>query len=169
MIFETSRLLVRQYMMDDFENFYLLNSDEEVMRYIRPVKSKADTFAFFLENVEYYENSPHYGRWAMLAKRDERFIGSFMMRPSAVIEGNIELGYAMLKNFWGMGFATESVNGGLDYAFNKLQLQTVIAIAQLENAASQKVLLKCGFAQQDNIKDRGKVVNLFRKLNPTHG
>src|ERR1022692_1441415 len=160
MIFETHRLLIRQYMMDDPENFYLLNSDEEVMRYIRPVQSKEDTFAFFLENVEYYKTFPLYGRWAMIEKSNKQFIGSFMLRPSTAIEGNIELGYAMFKNFWGNGFATESVQGGLGYAFDQLKLQ---------NTASQKVLLKCGFARQKNIEDKGETVNLFRKLRPAHG
>jgi [ribosomal protein S5]-alanine N-acetyltransferase len=169
MIFETERLLIRQYEMNDFENFYLLNGDEDVMRYIRPTQSKEKTFAFFIENIEYYKAFPAYGRWAMVEKSNKKFIGSFMLRPSTVIEGDIELGYSMFKNFWGNGFATESVFGGLDYAFKKLKLQTLIAITQLENIASQKVLLKSGFIQQDNIDDKGRIVNLFRIINSSNG
>ena len=169
MIFETHRLLIRQYAMDDFENFYRLNGDEEVMRYIRPVRTRENTFEFFLENVEYYKASPLYGRWAMIEKSNHQFIGSFMLRPSTAVEGDIELGYAILKSFWGQGYATESVHAGLHYAFDKLKLETVIAITQLPNVSSQKVLLKCGFEQQNNIDDGDRTVCLFRKISPNHG
>lgn len=169
MIFETNRLLIRQYTMDDFDNFYLLNSDEEVMRYIRPVQNKENTLSFFRENVEYYKAFPHYGRWAMTEKSNRQFIGSFMLRPSTVLDGHIELGYSMFRNFWGNGFATESVHGGLAYAFDHLKLPAVIAITQLQNTASQKVLLKCGFVQEHNIDDKGETVHLFRKFSPTYG
>jgi len=169
MIFETKRLLIRQYAMDDFENFFLLNGDEEVMRYIRPVQAKEKTFDFFLENVAYYKAFPLYGRWAMIEKSNQQFIGSFMLRPSTVVEGDIELGYAMLQSYWGKGFATESVQGGLHYAFDKLKLETVIAVTQLPNISSQKVLLKCGFQQQNNIDDGDKTVCLFRKISANHG
>jgi RimJ/RimL family protein N-acetyltransferase len=169
MIFETERLLIRQYEMNDFENFYLLNSDEDVMRYIRPTQNKEKTLEFFIENIEYYEAFPEYGRWAMIEKSNKKFIGSFMLRPSTVIEGEIELGYSIFKDFWGNGFATESVSGGLDYAFNKLKLKTVIAITQLGNIASQKVLLKSRFIQQNNIDDNGRIVNLFRIINSSNG
>lgn len=169
MIFETQRLLIRQYEMNDFENFYLLNSDEDVIRYIRPALSKEKTLDFFKENIEYYKAFPDYGRWAMIEKSNKKFIGSFMLKPSIAVEGNIELGYSLFKNFWGNGFATESVFGGLDYAFNILKLKSLIAITQLENIASQKVLLKSGFIQQNNIDDKGRIVNLFRIINSSNG
>jgi RimJ/RimL family protein N-acetyltransferase len=46
-IFETERLIVRQYVFEtDAENFFLLNSDEDVMRYIRATKSREECDAF---------------------------------------------------------------------------------------------------------------------------
>ncbi len=169
MIFETPRLLIRRYAMEDVENFLRLNTDAEVMRYIRPVQTKEMTFKFFLENVEYYKAFPLFGRWAMIEKSNQHFIGSFMLRPSTTVDGDIELGYAMFKNFWGKGFASEAVNGGLDHAFDKLGLQTIIAITHLKNSASQKVLLKCGFTQEKDFDDNGETVCLFRKIKPAHG
>jgi RimJ/RimL family protein N-acetyltransferase len=169
MIFETNRVLIRRYAKDDFENFYLLNSDEEVMRFIRPVQNREKTLDFFQENVEYYKTFPHYGRWAMIEKSNQQFIGSFMLRPSTALDREIELGYSMFRKFWGNGFATESVRGGLAYAFDELKLPTVIAITQLQNTASQKVLLKCGFVQEHDLDDKGVAVNLFRKFRPIYG
>ena len=56
-IFETERLIVRQYDFGtDAENFFLLNSDEEVMRYIRATKSREECDAFLKKNRLKSEN-----------------------------------------------------------------------------------------------------------------
>ncbi|HSZ87398.1 MAG TPA: GNAT family N-acetyltransferase [Puia sp.] len=169
MIFETARLLVRQYNLDDAENFYLLNSDADVMKYIRTPKTRQQAFQFLQENIQYYNEFPVYGRWALIEKLNQQFIGSFMLRPSTAVNDKIELGYAMFKNHWGKGYATESVKGGLDFAFRHLLLPDVIAITQTENISSQKVLLKCGFIQHENINDNGRMVNFFSIQNNFHG
>ena len=165
MIFETERLLIRQYETNDFENFYTLYSDEDVMRYIRPVQSKEKTFASFNDHLAYYKLFPVYGIWAMIEKSNNQFLGTFMLKHSITAEGNIELGYSLLKIFWGNGFATEAVAGGLNYGFNTLKLETIIAITQMENIASKKVLIKSGFIQQENFDDKGRMVNFFRITN----
>jgi ribosomal-protein-alanine N-acetyltransferase len=169
MIFQTARLLVRQYYFDDAENFYLLNSDPDVMKYIRTPKTRQQAFQFLQENIEYYKKFPVYGRWALIEKSKQQFIGSFMIRPSTTVTNEIELGYALFKNYWGNGYATESVKGGLDIAFRQLQLPSVIAITQTENISSQKVLLKCGFTQLENINDNGRIVSFFSIQNNFHG
>ena len=52
-IFETERLIVRQYVFEaDAENFFLLNSDEEVMKYIRATKSREECDAFLEKNID---------------------------------------------------------------------------------------------------------------------
>ncbi len=168
MIFETSRLLVRQYTIDDAENFFVLNSDPDVIKYIRPAKTRQQAFQFLQENIEYYKEFPAYGRWATLEKSNDLFIGSFMLRPSTVVSGEVELGYSFLKNFWGKGYASESVKGGLEYAFSRLKLSSLVAITQVENIASQKVLLKSGFTQLEDINDKGRIVNLFSIKNILH-
>jgi [ribosomal protein S5]-alanine N-acetyltransferase len=139
------------------------------MKYIRTPKTRQQASQFLWENIEYYKEFPAYGRWALIEKSNYQFIGSFMLRPSTVVANKIELGYAMFKNYWGKGYATESVKGGLDFAFRQLQLPDVIAITQTENISSQKVLLKCGFSQLENINDNGRVVNFFSIQNKFHG
>jgi [ribosomal protein S5]-alanine N-acetyltransferase len=161
MIFETKRLLVRQYSIDDSEDFYLLNSDPVVMKYIRAPKTRQQSLQFLHENIEYYDQFLSYGRWALLEKNPEKFIGSFMLRPSISIPNKIELGYALLAQYWGKGYATESVKSGLQYAFKQLKIPLVVAITQPGNALSQNVLIKCGFIQQEDVVENGRIINLF--------
>lgn len=161
MIFETSRLTVRQYSEDDAGGFYRLNSDPEVMKYIRPPKSRIEAWEFLRQNIEYYQEFPKYGRWAIVDKSSRQYLGSFMLRPSSAVQHRIELGYALLKEFWGKGLATEVVLGGLAFAFARLQLDSLIAITQPGNILSQKVLLNCGFTFREDIQANDGIINLF--------
>ena len=51
-LFETERLIVRHYTKDDSDNFFSLNGDEEIMRYIRPAKTREETDLFLSEIIK---------------------------------------------------------------------------------------------------------------------
>ena len=167
-IFETERLYARQFNPGDLEDIYNLNSDKDVMQYIRSPQNRDEARQFLDENISYYIESPQYGRWALLEKSTLAFIGSFMLRPSPIVTDSIEMGYALFKAYWGMGFATEIVKNALIYAFAQLQLTVIIAITHPENIASQKVLLKSNFICVGDIMENGRKVNLFQIKNPSH-
>ena len=160
-IFETERLLVRPYHAGDFEDFYALNSDEEVMRYIRPAQSREDAQVFFTKIIEDYEVQPGLGRWAMILKQDNTLVGSFAVIP-VLDSTDIQIGYALLKQNWGKGYASESVTGGIKYVFNKLGLSHVAGITEPGNVVSQKVLLKNGFKFEKEFYEKSKKLNLYR-------
>lgn len=148
-VFETERLLVRLYTEADEENFFRLNGDPEVVRYIRPAKSREDCKIFLQQNITAYSIRPGIGRWAMFDKLQNVYVGSFAVIP---IEGSIDmqLGYALLKEHWGKGYAVEATLQGKQYAFDTLGLDIIYAITEIPNVASQKVLLKAGFIQTLN-------------------
>ena len=144
-IFTTERLIVRQYDFTlDADNFFLMNSDEEVMKYIRATKSREECDEYLKEIIKAYQFSPRIGRWGAYEKSTERFVGSFAIIP---IEGTelIQLGYAFLKENWGKGYASELTKEGLNYYFKNTKADHIYAIAEKENKASHKVLLKNGF------------------------
>jgi ribosomal-protein-alanine N-acetyltransferase len=153
-IFTTERLIICQYSPGDFHDFFRLNSDEEVMRYIRQPQSHEQAKEFFAKILASYKEQPGLGRWAMLSKEGDEFLGSFAVIP---VENStdIQIGYALLKKNWGLGYASESVRGGLQYVFNHLKLESVLAITEVENTDSQKVLIKNGFVT-DGTRDDGK-------------
>ena len=160
-IFQTERLIVRQYNFNtDAENFYLLNGDDEVMRYIRATKSKDECDTFLKQIIEAYKINPLLGRWAADEKVTGKFVGSFAIIP---VEGttDIQLGYALLKENWGKGFASELTKAGLDYYFKNSNADHIYAIAEQANAASHKVLLKNAFVQDGIRKEEEKELLKF--------
>jgi [ribosomal protein S5]-alanine N-acetyltransferase len=159
-IFETKRLVIRRYKADDFSDFFRLNSDKDVMRYIRPVQTRKQAASFFIKILEAYDKAPGLGRWGMYIKPGNEFAGSFAIIPVQQSE-DIQLGYAFLKEHWGSGYASESVKGGIAYAFDQLQLTQIAGITFPENLLSQKVLLKNRFVFHKTITEEDKEINFY--------
>jgi ribosomal-protein-alanine N-acetyltransferase len=169
-VFETERLVIRRYTTDDEENFYRVNGDPEVMRYIREPKDRKECSIFLARNIALYQQYPLMGRWAMMEKTTNTFVGSFAIIP-VENDGNkrqmeIQLGYALLKDYWGKGYATESTLAGKQYAFDVMKLPVIVALTETENIASQKVLLRSGFLQRPNIYQGKKELCYFTCQNP---
>ena len=159
-LFETMRLYVRHWTLEDLQNNYALYSDPAVMRFIRAALTLEETQHILTTHLRGYTESPHKGRFAVIEKGTESFIGTFLLKDSDSITG-LEIGYAFLQQCWGKGYATELVEEGVKFAFKTHPIDELYAITELHNEASRRVLGKCGFKQMDNIVENGKEVNLF--------
>lgn len=169
-IFETERLIIRRYTTEDQDNFNRLNGDPEIMRYIREAKDPQECVVILKRNITFYQQYPLMGRWAMIEKASGAFVGSFAIIPVETVDHSrhdeIQIGYALLKEYWGQGFATESTLAGLQYAFDVMKLPKIVAITEIKNIASQKVLQRSGFIQQQNIVEANRALCYFSKQNP---
>ena len=85
--------------------------------------------------------------WPLFETKSGRFIGCCGLRPWKFTpeEKNYELGFHIVKQCWGKGYATEAAKGAIKYAQEKLGLTKLYAGHHPHNANSQKVLLKLGF------------------------
>ncbi len=140
-IIETNRLYLRELSIRDAENFYFLNLDEEVIRYTgdKPFETIEDA-KLFLENYNPYIEYG-YGRWAVIDKSNEEFLGWCGLKFSSELQ-ETDIGFRFYKKHWNNGFATESAKACLDYGFEKLKLQRIVGRAMEANIASIKVLEK---------------------------
>ena len=159
-IFETKRLLVRTYTEEDQDNFFALNGSEEVMRYIRPVKTREQCHEFLLEVIAYCENEELFGRWAVEDRETNQVVGSFGVIP---VEGKdqMQLGYALTPEHWGRGYATELTLAGLEHIFTKTSIDPIYAYTESPNVLSKKVLIKAGFIANGEKTEAGKQIAGF--------
>jgi ribosomal-protein-alanine N-acetyltransferase len=65
---------------------------------------------------------------------------------------NAEIGYWIGEPYWGNGYATEAVKLLVGFAFGELNLLRVYASVYDYNAASVRVLQKCGFHREAILK-----------------
>jgi RimJ/RimL family protein N-acetyltransferase len=65
---------------------------------------------------------------------------------------HMDIGYALLPKFEGLGYATEAAQSVLTFGFNTLKATRILAISDVENIGSAKVLQKIGMALERKIK-----------------
>jgi ribosomal-protein-alanine N-acetyltransferase len=138
---ETARLQLRQFTIDDLEDLFRIYSNPEVMRYLS-VRTREQTHASLLRHIKQWEEYG-FGMWAVVHKINGQLIG----RCGLMFLDNtpeVELGYVFAKPYWNMGLATEASKASLNYGFELLKLERIVAIAQPENVASQRVMQKVG-------------------------
>ena len=143
-VFETPRLILRQFTEDDAPLILQLNSDPEIVKYVHelPLKTEEQAKKILRDTIlPQYKNN--LGRWAIHTKENMEFIGwcGLKYRPEP---DDIDLGYRLMQKAWGKGFATEAAQHTLEYGFKTLNLKLITARAHIENIASIKVLEKLG-------------------------
>jgi ribosomal-protein-alanine N-acetyltransferase len=146
---ETERLKMRPITWDDFEWLYEMRRDPEVSRYLGgvPSREKLETRTKFHINCH---ETLGIGMCVMTYKPDDRLIGFSGLQPLEVAN-EIEVGYSIIKDYWGMGLGSEACKGWLDYGFNQYGLDRIIAVADPANTGSTGIMKKNGMKYERNI------------------
>ncbi|HEX5070823.1 MAG TPA: GNAT family N-acetyltransferase [Vicinamibacterales bacterium] len=84
---------------------------------------------------------------------DGRPSGIALLKGVDVTAGVGELGYALGRPYWGGGRATAAASAVIEFAFDILHLQSLIAICGELNVASLRVLHKLGFVEESRAAD----------------
>jgi RimJ/RimL family protein N-acetyltransferase len=149
-ILETPRLVLRRFTPGDAENLFELNSDPEVMRYLtggQPTSREEIRDRMIPFYLALYERLGRLGYWAAESTVTGEFLGWFHFRPGYAAPddlASIELGYRLRRAAWNRGYATEGSRALIGLGFTELGVQRVFALTMTVNAASRRVMEKCG-------------------------
>ncbi len=145
---ETERLILRQFTLDDVDNLFALDDDPDVMRYLTggPGTSRDEIERDYIPAyLRYYDRFAGYGFWVAIERATGDFLGWLHFRPNRDDPvDQPELGYRLRKSAWGKGYATEGSRALIAKGFTDLGVQRVIASTYQDNAASRRVMEKCG-------------------------
>lgn len=144
-VFETERLLVREIERDDFEQLNRICSDPELMKFVgdsNPLSPEQTLKWIEVTICNYMEKG--FGNYAVIEKTGSAFIGYCGLVYSESIN-QIELIYALKKEYWNKGLATEVAIAMLDFGHSRKKIETIYASIDPLNVASKKVLEKIGF------------------------
>jgi RimJ/RimL family protein N-acetyltransferase len=149
-ILETPRLVLRQFTEGDVDNLVDLNSDPEVMRYLtggKPTPREEIRDQIIPFHLSVYDRFDRLGTWAADSADDGEFLGWFCLRAGNRTEiTNVELGYRLRRSAWNQGYATEGSRALISMGFTDLGVERVFAHTMTLNAASRRVMEKCGLA-----------------------
>jgi ribosomal-protein-alanine N-acetyltransferase len=142
-MFETERLILRRLDDADARDIYRMRSDRDVMRFIREPQKNLKESVDWIRLVSSRWADERTGFCAVIERETRGFVGwCGVWRLEET--GETEIGYAVAKKFWGKGFATEAARRILQYAFDELDAETVVAVARPENFGSIRVMEKIG-------------------------
>ena len=163
---KTERLILREILPEDRDGMFELDSDPMVHQYLgnKPVKSIEEVdeiIAFVRQQYDDYG----IGRWAVIEKSSGNFVGwSGLKREQIEVNGYrdyYDLGYRLIRKYWGNGYATESAQAALAYGFNHLNLPKIYAAADIANKASNAILTKLGFTKVSTFDFNGEACNWY--------
>lgn len=142
---ETERVILRKFNTNDLDDMAVLYSDKEVNKYLPwfPHASRDETEQF-LNNVilKEYEKANAYF-YAMQLKENEKIIGFVVLLDIDVEIGYGDLGYALLKEYWGKGLVAECCAAVITQ-LKKDGFTYITATHDRENERSGRVMQKLG-------------------------
>ncbi|SRR5215204_2728174 len=140
---ETERLLLHKFSENDIDAVYRMRSDQDVMRFIREPQTDRAEAASWVNLVSSRWEREKIGFCAVVEKSSGKFVGwCGLWRLKETDE--MEIGYALTKDFRGKGYAVEASQAFLNYGFETLNLKEIVAVARPENSASRRVMERLG-------------------------
>ena len=142
-LFESERLQLRPFHVDDAAGMLELNNNPDVLRFTGdPPFGSLEATRDFIQAYDHYQHHG-YGRWTVLSKASGAYIGWCGLRMDSDTS-MVDLGYRILLSEQGKGYATEAGQACLKYGFEVLELPFIVGRVMDGNNASIRVLEKLG-------------------------
>ncbi len=146
-ILETPRLLIRNWRDDDAAMFHRLNSDETVMEFFPFRRNFAEAEKLRIKLVAEISRLS-FGFTAAQRKVDGVCVGFCGLVPPRLgrpfDENDIEIGWRLLPEYWGQGYATEAARAWLHFGFEAMALARIVSFAVADNLRSIAVMRRIG-------------------------
>lgn len=146
MIFETQRLVIRKLELLDLEGFFKLESNPLVLQYATgDVKTLLECEKELKDLIEKYdEENNDFWIYSIEHKLNNEFLGTVALVKDD--EGNDEIGYRFIQEYWGNGYATEICEALINYC-KSIGMKKLIGCVVDENIASAKILERFNFKE----------------------
>lgn len=139
---ETDRLILRPPAAEDFEPWAAFSADEEAMRHLGGAQPRALAWRGMCTIAGAWTVNG-FSMFSVIEKATGRWIGRLgPWRP----EGwpGTEVGWGLIREAWGKGYATEGATAAIDWAFDALGWTEVVHTIEPANVNSQKVAQRLG-------------------------
>lgn len=162
---ETERLLLKEINESYVNDILKIRSDETINQYVQRVspKNNYDALQFILTIKERTKNNQTF-YWGISLKDQSNLIGTICLWNFSEDRKEAEIGYELLPDYHRKGIMSEALKTVLDFAFNELHLQEIVAMTHKLNENSKGLLLKQGFVLKEGKKDEGFPENLVFSL-----
>lgn len=155
-MFETERLIIRRFRIEDAQDVYECCNDYEVVKTTLglPWPYTLEMAKGWIEKHPEREKLGQSYEFAICLKENpDKAIGCISLMDIHPVAKRAEMGYWVNRKFWKQGIATEAAKFMLKFGFEELGLHSVIARYFDINPASGRVMEKCGMTYVGKIRD----------------
>jgi [ribosomal protein S5]-alanine N-acetyltransferase len=152
---ETDRMVLREFIESDYPALRAIESLPETHRFEQVTIPTEEATRFYLHNV--------------ITRASEQprteFRLALTIRPADIVRGRVklicprpeagewEIGWALHRDVWGKGYATEAARAMLGFAFSELGVHRVVAFCNALNTASYRVMEKLGMQRDGWLRE----------------
>ncbi|MBB3110078.1 RimJ/RimL family protein N-acetyltransferase [Paenibacillus phyllosphaerae] len=153
MMLETERLLLRDFVMEDWQHVHVYASDPAVaVHMLWGPNTEADTRGYLELMADQQSESPRKAfELAVVLKATNTLIGGCGLHIAAPHQG--EIGYCFNPQYWGNGFASEAASALLAFGFDTLDLNRIYATCRPANTASANVMKRLGMTYEGHLRE----------------
>jgi ribosomal-protein-alanine N-acetyltransferase len=155
---ETSRLLIQRLRYEDAgEIFFGYASKPEATKFVSwPTHQRIEDTIAFLRYAEAGWSAGTDNSFSIRVKENGQFAGTIGFLND---NGKVQFGYVICPSKWGNGYATEAVTKMMDVLRTQKEIFRIYTFVDLENVASQKVLIRAGLVEEARLKNWFRFVN----------
>ena len=163
-LLSTERLHIRSLTLNDAPDLYTLMTDKDWIQNIgdRGVYSISDAEDYIRDRFFKSYQESNLGFYALILKTTQSFIGIAGLIDRDGLDF-VDIGYGILPQYRGLGYAFEATKAIYDYGRINLELEKIIAIVDSDNQSSINILKKLGldFEKMIQLPDENKKIMLF--------
>lgn len=161
-IAETSRMILRELTREDAAFVLEIVNSPGWMRYIgdRGVKDLEGANRYIDRNINNYQVQG-FGLYALVLKETKEVAGICGLLKRDYLPA-ADIGYALLPQFERRGLAVEAGKAVVEFAKNKLQMDTLFAIVTPQNQRSIGLLEKLAFVFDKEIAEGGEQLLVYQ-------
>jgi len=160
--FETERLLIRPWRLDDLEDCLAMDRDPEVTRFFSgPVGDPEKHRAFLLESMQTHRREG-FGYWSIFEKsRPDEFLGWIMLvHPDDDLEA-ARIDLRLRKQFWRQGYGTEAYYAIQDNSFSKIEISSMEVDIDVRNTAAIRLAESVGMSYEEERSEDGQAFRSY--------
>lgn len=162
---ETERLILSGITESHVEDILKIRSNEVINQYVKRNSPKTNYDALeFILHIKRKAQEKEIIFWGISYKGYPNLIGTICLWKFSEDRKTAEVGYELLPDYHHKGIMSEALKAILEFGFNQLNLQNVLAFTNRLNTNSQLLLLKHDFVLGESKKDENNPDNFIFSL-----
>lgn len=171
----TERLCLRPITDDMKENVFIGHSDFEVRHWMKmPTLDTSEKKIKWWKKFATDRSEGKVVQWGCFDLQLGHYIGLMTTKDIDAYHRRAEIGYSILKPYWGKGYGREAVGAMVNYGWQQIGFHTLMATILPFNKGSQRIVEGLGFSREGYFPDAHYYENQFYDIlqysciNPSH-